>query len=257
MTFPDHFSTQAALYAAARPQYPAELFGFLASVAPATGSVWDCGTGNGQAALGLAQHFGRVYASDPSRRQIEHAVNTPGVSYSVQTAEAVGFADAAFDAVCVAQALHWFDLDRFYPEVQRVLQPGGIIAAWGYAWLSVTPAFDHAFQRSILDEISRDWAPQNRLLWHAYREIPFPFTPITTPTSPSARPGTCTSYWPTCAPGRQPSAASNAAAAHSLNRPQRDLPMCGGRPRRFGKSVCRSICGLGGYDIVDTIPHAE
>ena len=73
-------------------------------------------------------------ATDVSAAQIEHAIPHTRVRYSVQPAEATDFPDASFDAVTVAQALHWFDLDRFWPEVQRVLRPGGFFAAWGYAW---------------------------------------------------------------------------------------------------------------------------
>ena len=48
MSFQDHFSKQASLYARYRPQYPAALFEYLASVAPEREAAWDCGTGNGQ-----------------------------------------------------------------------------------------------------------------------------------------------------------------------------------------------------------------
>jgi SAM-dependent methyltransferase len=54
MDFKDHFSAQAAAYARYRPAYPASLFDFLASCCRDHGLAWDCGTGNGQAALGLA-----------------------------------------------------------------------------------------------------------------------------------------------------------------------------------------------------------
>jgi ubiquinone/menaquinone biosynthesis C-methylase UbiE len=48
----------------------------------------------------------------------------------VQSAESTTFIDESFDAVCVAQALHWFDYELFWPEVQRVLKPSGVFAAW-------------------------------------------------------------------------------------------------------------------------------
>jgi hypothetical protein len=53
----DHFSAQADYYAQYRPRYPAELFAYLAGIAPGHELAWDAGTGNGQAALGLAAHF--------------------------------------------------------------------------------------------------------------------------------------------------------------------------------------------------------
>ncbi len=180
-TFPDHFSEQSDRYAAARPQYPPDLFDFIAAHAPATERVWDCGTGSGQAALGLARVFTTVEASDPSAAQIANALPAANVHYSVQSAEATNYPAAHFDAVCVAQALHWFDFARFFPEARRVLRPGGLFAAWGYAWFNVTPAFDAAFTTSVLQPISNDWAPQNALLWNGYADVPFPFAPITAP----------------------------------------------------------------------------
>ena len=55
MEFPDRFSDKARRYASARPLYPDELYEFAASVAPGRDRVWDCGTGSGQAAGGLAK----------------------------------------------------------------------------------------------------------------------------------------------------------------------------------------------------------
>ena len=65
-TFKDHFSSQAGEYARYRPQYPDDLFDWLAVASPALGEAFDLGTGSGQSAWGLAQHFACVPASDPS-----------------------------------------------------------------------------------------------------------------------------------------------------------------------------------------------
>ena len=67
MQFKDHFSEHAADYAKFRPNYPAELFDHLASLPRARALAWDCATGNGQAALGLAQHFEKVVGTDARR----------------------------------------------------------------------------------------------------------------------------------------------------------------------------------------------
>jgi hypothetical protein len=57
-TFPDHFSQQSSDYARYRPLYPAQLYEYLASLTPQHDRAWDVGTGNGQAAIGLARHCG-------------------------------------------------------------------------------------------------------------------------------------------------------------------------------------------------------
>ena len=179
--FHDHFSEGSRDYAAARPTYPDELFRFIASVAPSTQRAWDCATGNGQAARGLARHFAGVEATDASAGQIAAAPAHPGVRYSVAPAERAPFAAASFDAVCVAQALHWFDVAAFHREVHRVLEPRGVFAAWAYDGMRVLAEFDAAFREVVLDRVKHLWPPQNKLLWRGYRDLPFPYEPIAAP----------------------------------------------------------------------------
>lgn len=179
--FVDLFSDGSRQYAAARPTYPDALFDFVASQAPGRRRAWDCGTGNGQAAVSLARRFDEVAATDPSGEQIRHAQQAANIVYSVQPAEHTSFAAASFDAICVAQALHWFRLDAFFEEARRVARPGALLAAWGYSWFTVSPEFDATFRRVILDRISGYWAPNNRLLWNAYTEVDLPFERLPTP----------------------------------------------------------------------------
>ena len=172
--FIDRFSGFAGTYRLARPIYPAHLFEALAALAPGRGLAWDCGTGNGQAAVGLVRHFSRVRATDPSDRQIAEAMPHDRVDYRVERAEEVSLADASVDLAVAAQAMHWFDLDPFYAEVARVLKPGGVLAAFGYDWMYISPEIDRAINERLLPPLAGHWAPQNKLLWDGYRSIPFP-----------------------------------------------------------------------------------
>jgi SAM-dependent methyltransferase len=181
LEFIDHFSEGSDLYAKARPTYPDALFSFIAVQSPGRQRAWDCATGSGQAAIGLAHHFDSVEATDASVEQVGNAVATPRVHYSVQPAERTDFPDAAFDAVCVAQALHWLDLDRFYPEAKRVMKPGAVFAAWGYSRHHVTAEIDAAFEEHFLAPIKPYWPAQNAKLWAGYRDEPFPFQAIEAP----------------------------------------------------------------------------
>src|SRR5262245_44204049 len=87
MSFKDHFSQQANAYAKYRPLYSADLFEYLAALAPARDTAWDCATGNGQAAIGLALYFARVLATDASAQQIAQATPHERVEYRVAVAE--------------------------------------------------------------------------------------------------------------------------------------------------------------------------
>lgn len=178
--FADHFSAHAAAYARARPTYPSALFQWLASVAPAREAAWDCGTGNGQCALGLAEHFDRVLATDASAAQLREAMPHPRVEYRLASAEVSGLPPTSVDLVTVAQALHWFDLPSFYAEAQRVARPGAVIAAWSYGLMTISPEVDEVVQR-IYGETGADWPPERALVDDGYRALPFPFAPLDAP----------------------------------------------------------------------------
>lgn len=178
--FKDHFSKQAADYAKFRPRYPEELFRWLGSVAPARESAWDCATGNGQAAVELAEVFERVIATDASEQQVARAEANARVEYRVASAEQSGLDAQSVDLITVAQALHWFDLNRFYAEVRRVLKPGGIIAAWAYKLATVEPAIDVVVNRYYSDVVGKYW-PAERVLVEKFEELPFAFEEMGVP----------------------------------------------------------------------------
>ena len=170
------FDDKSEIYAQARPRYPTALYTWLSGVCSGHQAVWDVGCGSGQAAVDLRGIFDEVQATDVSSSQIESAPVYEGVTFSVQPAESTRFADDAFDAVCAAQALHWFDYEQFWPEVKRVLKPRGVFAAWGYSWPHVNPTVDQRLDDSLLSLIRPLWASQNQLLWNGYKDVPFPFT---------------------------------------------------------------------------------
>src|SRR6266567_4292082 len=103
MSSKDHFSKQAADYAKFRPRYPHEMFEYLGSLAPSRKLAWDCGTGNGQAAVGLASVFDRVIATDASEKQIANAQSHKIVEYRVAPAENSGIGSGTIDLIMVAQ----------------------------------------------------------------------------------------------------------------------------------------------------------
>jgi SAM-dependent methyltransferase len=181
MTFKDHFSAQSAGYRTFRPSYPDELFTYLAGLAPAHDLAWDCATGNGQAAVGLARHFRRVIATDASANQLAQAIAAPNIDYRQAPAERAPLADAAVDLIAVAQALHWFDVEAFHREAGRVLKDGGVIAEWSYNLLSISPAIDAMVGQLYADTLGPYWPAERRLVENGYRDLPFPFQRIEAP----------------------------------------------------------------------------
>ncbi|MEO7935736.1 MAG: class I SAM-dependent methyltransferase, partial [Dokdonella sp.] len=181
MTFKDHFSGHAAVYQAARPDYPAALHEFLVGEAPSRQRAWDAGCGNGQASVALAEYFDTVVATDPSAEQIANASLRDNISYRVEPAEQSSLESGSVDLVCVAQALHWFDLARFHEEVRRVLKPRGVVAFWTYADCRVEAGIDVQKDRLYLDLTAAYWPPERALVESGYASLAFPFERIPTP----------------------------------------------------------------------------
>jgi SAM-dependent methyltransferase len=179
--FEDHFSQLAREYARYRPEYPPELFTWLASISPRRELAWDCGTGNGQAARRLVGEFKRVIATDASAQQIAEAPPDPRILYRAEPAEGASLDPGSVDLVTAAASLHWFDLEQFYGAVRRAAAPGGILAAWGYHFPVITPQVDEVIARYYSQVLGPYWPPQMKALEEHYRTLPFPFDELEPP----------------------------------------------------------------------------
>ena len=174
-TFKDHFSRQSAEYSRFRPGYPADLIAWVASRAPDRTLAVDCATGNGQAAIALAGHFDAVVAVDGSRAQLERAQPHPNVRYELAVAEQLPVPDHSVSLVTAAQAVHWFDFERFHAECRRVLKPGGVSAVWTYEKFQAGSAIDAVVDRFYEDVVGDYWPPERRYVEEAYQTLPFPW----------------------------------------------------------------------------------
>lgn len=182
MSFKDHFSGHANAYARYRPDYPPELFEYLASLTPRREVALDCATGSGQAAVGLAEHFALVVASDGSVSQLQNAEPHPNVEYIGNLAERPALRAGTVDLVVAAQAAHWFDHERFYPEVKRVLKSDGALALWTYGLTDIEPQVDAIMRHFYRDVVGSYWPPERRWVESAYRDLPFPMQEISAPS---------------------------------------------------------------------------
>jgi ubiquinone/menaquinone biosynthesis C-methylase UbiE len=181
-TFKDNFSKQAEVYVKFRPTYPRELFEFLKSLTVEHELAWDCGTGNGQSAVQLAQFFDKIYATDPSQEQIKNAIPDVKIEYKVENAETPSsLNDNSVDLITVAQAVHWFDFNAFNDQVKRVLKPNGVIAVWAYGVPSINKEIDSIVKNFHDNVIGEFWLPENKLIDKEYATIPFPFIEMETP----------------------------------------------------------------------------
>jgi len=180
MTFNDLFSNQAAAYRRFRPMYPQELFDYLASLTPTRKRAWDAATGNGQAAIALADYFDKVTATDASEEQIKQAMEHPKIEYDISTAENSELDAKSQDLITVANALHWFDIDAFFKEARRVLKKKGIIAVWCYESFTIEENVQYAFE-ALYNDLQPFWPRQINLVRDRYKSIDFPFEELDHP----------------------------------------------------------------------------
>lgn len=172
----DLFSAQADAYARYRPTYPNELFDYILSFVKQKHKAWDCATGNGQAAIVLADYFGSVEATDISEAQLKNAAQKPNVHYQISPAEKTPFADNSFDLITVATAYHWLDWKAFYKEATRVGKRDCVVAVWAYNIFSCNDeAVNSLIHDFYFNIVYTYWDKERRHVEQSYKTVDFSF----------------------------------------------------------------------------------
>lgn len=181
MTFQDHFSEQAKQYAIHRPRYPKDIYNYLASLVSSKQIAWDAGTGSGQVAVALTDYFQHVIATDASSDQIENAFQHEQIDYRIEPAEQTSITSNSVDLVTVGTAVHWFELDAFYQEVNRVCKRNAVVAVWVYNLPTIESNVDKILDRFTNKILKPYWPERLHYLFEQYRTLPFPFEEILPP----------------------------------------------------------------------------
>jgi SAM-dependent methyltransferase len=131
------FTGKAAVYAKARPNYAPEFIDYLYKDVGmnSTSVIADIGSGTGILSKSLLERGSVVYCVEPNNDMRETAEkNLSGFTnfHSVMgTAESTTLPADSVDFIVVAQAFHWFDVENFKVECQRILKPNGkVILVW-------------------------------------------------------------------------------------------------------------------------------
>lgn len=127
----ERFTGRVESYRRSRPGYPVEVVetlrrecglsagAHLADVAAGTGLLTEVLLAAGFAVMAVEPNEEMRAACATLEAQF------PNLRIVSGTAEATGLPDASVELITVAQAMHWFDLEKTRAEFARILKPGG------------------------------------------------------------------------------------------------------------------------------------
>lgn len=128
---PERFTGRVESYRRYRPRYPAALVEGLRRECGlrSDAAVVDVAAGTGLLTEVLLAAGFRVTAVEPNPEMREACTELELYSTKLRcvagTAEDTGLAERSADLITVAQAMHWFDLERARAEFKRILKPEG------------------------------------------------------------------------------------------------------------------------------------
>ena len=135
----NYFSSRSAAerYKAGRPYYHEATIeriknfcGFRET--PDLGVDVACGTG--LSTLALSKICKSVIGIDNSIEMLRIAEKAENIRYKLGTSEAIDIPDHAATIMTVASGLHWFDIEKFLAEAQRVIEPAGWLVIYENAY---------------------------------------------------------------------------------------------------------------------------
>ena len=120
----DKFTGKAKAYAAARPSYPAEAVEYIMSLVPKNSVFADIGAGTGRFSELIAKKGNTLYAVEPNpdmREQLYISLgHFPNASIVDGNSSDTTLASQTIDVITSAQALHWFNLEKYMVECSRI-----------------------------------------------------------------------------------------------------------------------------------------
>jgi len=170
---PDRFGQTAREYELGRPLWPEELLDRVIGELEVgrDAAVLDLGAGTGKLTRSLVQRFARVVAVEPDPAMLEVLQEVvPEADARHGSGASIPVGPAEVDAVCTAEAFHWFASDASVAEIVRVLRPrGALVILWNIG-LEYDDMGEEA-EAVIQDVIERGGEPGiGRVLSGAWRE---------------------------------------------------------------------------------------
>lgn len=131
------YTFNAEKYSKYRTEYPKEFIDYLYENVGLNNNsiIADIGSGTGKLSNQLLLKGSHVYSVEPNddmRRVAEKNLSKFSNFTSINgTAESTTLQNSSVDFITVATAFHWFDMEQFKKECQRILRPNGkVILVW-------------------------------------------------------------------------------------------------------------------------------
>jgi SAM-dependent methyltransferase len=132
------FGSVAEQYERGRPSYPRSALRWLLGEMPR--DVVDLGAGTGKLTSALVAAGHRVVAVEPvAEMRTILLKRVPEATVVPATAEDTGLPETSADAVVAGAAFHWFDRQRTFPEIARILRPRGTLGLLGNGFDASVP----------------------------------------------------------------------------------------------------------------------
>ncbi len=171
----DKFTDKAEVYAKYRPSYPSEYIEYLISEADLNENcmIADIGSGTGILSRQLLDKGFTVIGVEPNddmRTLAEQTLKPDSHFISVDAvAEKTTLNDSSLDLITVAQAFHWFDIEQFRLECQRILKQDANV---NLVWNSRDGASDINKESA---DICQKYCPNFKGFSGGIEETPIPF----------------------------------------------------------------------------------
>lgn len=134
---------EADRYDRTRPRPPLALLDVLTQLIhlPHPALVVDLGSGTGLSTRVWGERAERVIGIEPDAdmrtQAIEQSKQHPyaaRITYQEGVSQQTGLPDRSADIVTCSQSLHWMEPTSTLAEIERILRPGGVFAAYDYTW---------------------------------------------------------------------------------------------------------------------------
>jgi ubiquinone/menaquinone biosynthesis C-methylase UbiE len=119
------FSSAAERYATGRPDFHSNSIRHIKEhlqIVNKLDCALDIACGTGLSTKALLEIAAHIFGTDISPEMLKHAHQHENIQYAVAPAEQQPFPDQYFDLITVSSGVHWFDIDQFLNEVNRILK---------------------------------------------------------------------------------------------------------------------------------------